>query len=151
MNAKSEIEGVRIFPLKQIGDERGMVMHMLRADAPHFEGFGEVYFSVVRSGVVKAWKRHRLMTQNFAVPVGEIRLVIFDDREGSVTRGAIQEIVTGTGYYALIRLPPMLWYGFKGTGQGDSLIANCASIPHDPSESESIALDSGLVPYRWNA
>jgi dTDP-4-dehydrorhamnose 3,5-epimerase len=147
--AKAEIEGVRVYPLKRIGDERGMVMHMLRADAPHFEGFGEVYFSSVRPGVVKAWKRHRLMTQNFAVPVGEIKLVIYDDREGSVSRGAVQEVAVGGKNYALVRVPPMLWYGFKGMAREDSLLANCASIPHDPAEAESIAPDSDRIPYSW--
>jgi len=41
------IEGVRVVPLRQIPDERGKVMHMLRADDPHFERFGEIYFSTV--------------------------------------------------------------------------------------------------------
>lgn len=126
-------------------------MHMLRADAPHFEAFGEVYFSTVKAGVVKAWKRHRLMTQNFAVPMGCIQLVVYDDRETSETRGAVQEIFVGEGHYALVRVPPMLWYGFKGVALGNSLIANCASIPHDPAESESIPADSRTIPYQWTA
>ena len=81
------IEGVRVVPLKQIPDERGKVMHMLRADDPHFERFGEIYFSTVYAGVVKGWHLHERMTINYAVPVGAIKLVLFDDREGSPTRG----------------------------------------------------------------
>ena len=41
------IDGVRLTPLRIIGDERGSVMHMLRATDAHFAGFGEVYFSTV--------------------------------------------------------------------------------------------------------
>ena len=48
------IDGVEIFPLRRIQDERGMVMHMLRADDKHFTNFGEIYFSVVYPGVIKA-------------------------------------------------------------------------------------------------
>src|SRR5690349_19661138 len=56
------IPGVVVSPLKQIPDERGMVMHMLkRTDAP-FAGFGEIYFSIVNPGAVKAWKKHLQMT-----------------------------------------------------------------------------------------
>ena len=69
------IDGVRIRPLRQIPAERGKVMHMLRADAPHFETFGEIYFSVVNPGVVKGWHLHHRMTINYAVVVGMIKLV----------------------------------------------------------------------------
>jgi len=66
------IDGVRVLPLRQIPDERGKVMHMLRADDPHFEKFGEIYFSTVYSGVVKGWHLHERMTINYAVPFGSI-------------------------------------------------------------------------------
>ena len=39
------IEGVIVTPLRQIFDERGKVMQMLREDSPVFSRFGEVYFS----------------------------------------------------------------------------------------------------------
>lgn len=145
------LAGMAIRPLVQIKDERGAIMHMLRADQAEFESFGEIYFSLVRPGVVKAWKRHRRMVQNFAVPVGEIRLVLYDDRPGSPTSGKTLEIITGADRYALIRIPPLLWYGFQGIAPGDSMIANCASIPHDPAESEGIPPDNSVVPYRWTA
>jgi dTDP-4-dehydrorhamnose 3,5-epimerase len=145
------IEGVNFTPLRTISDDRGSVMHMLRVDSAQFEGFGEIYFSVVRAGAVKAWKRHRLMVQNLAVPVGSIHLVIYDDRPGSVSRGKVQEIVTGAALeqYGLVRIPPMVWYGFAGLGCGDALIANCASLPHDPAEVERLPERSDAIPYSW--
>lgn len=143
------IEGVVVTPLKQIRDARGAVMQMLRVDSPRFEAFGEVYFSSVKQGVIKAWKKHRLMIQNFAVPVGSIRLVIYDDRAGSTTRGGMLETSIGAESYRLVRIPPLVWYGFQGLGPGESMIANCASIPHDPRESENLEWDSDRIPYRW--
>ncbi|MDD5240755.1 MAG: dTDP-4-dehydrorhamnose 3,5-epimerase family protein [Sulfuricella sp.] len=143
------IAGVVVSPLKQIRDQRGMVMHMLRADSPLFTTFGEVYFSVVKQGVVKAWKRHHRMVQNFVVPMGEIKLVIYDDRSNSDTHGVVQEIVAGIEHYGLVQIPPMLWYGFKGVAAGDSMIANCASIPHDPDEVERVDECSPVIPYSW--
>lgn len=147
----ARIEGVFTFPLRVTSDDLGAVMHMLRADSPGFEGFGEIYFSVVRSGAIKAWKRHHRMVQNFAVPVGAIRLVIYDSREDSPTRGAIKEVRTGLALdrYELVRIPPMVWYGFQGLGTGDSLIANCASIAHDPNEVDRAHFKGGDVPYVW--
>ena len=66
------IEGVEIIPLKRIQDERGMVMHMLKRTDPHFVEFGEIYFSVIHPGVIKAWHLHSRMTINYAVVVGNL-------------------------------------------------------------------------------
>ena len=86
------ITGVNKIALRRILDERGTIFHMLRADDPHFLGFGEIYFSTVYRDVVKGWHRHRLMTLNYAVPFGWIKLVLFDDRVDSATRGTIEEL-----------------------------------------------------------
>lgn len=144
------VEGVLINPLKSIPDDRGAVMHMLRADAPHFQGFGEVYFSQVKFGKVKAWKRHKRMVQNFAVPFGNLRVVIYDDREHSPTRGNLQELTIGESNYQLLTIPAGVWYGFQAVGKGDALICNCASLMHDPTESERAEVHSDQVPFTWN-
>jgi dTDP-4-dehydrorhamnose 3,5-epimerase len=144
------IEGVRIAPLRQIQDERGTVMHMLRADDPHFERFGEIYFSTVYQGVIKGWHLHDRMTINYAVPVGSIKLVLFDDRDGSSTRGEVQEIFLGGSSYSLVTVPPFVWNGFKGIASPYSLVANCATIPHDPTEITRLDPFSPKIPYDWD-
>jgi dTDP-4-dehydrorhamnose 3,5-epimerase len=142
--------GVVVEPLRQIADERGAVLHMLRCDSPWFSRFGEIYFSLVRPGVVKAWKRHRLLTQHFAVPVGRIRLALYDDRPDSPTRGQVQEILLGRpDHYCLVRIPPLLWYGFQGVSEIPALVANCTDLPHDPGESDGLPPDAPDIPYAW--
>lgn len=144
------IDGVVIKPLRQILDERGKVMHMLRCDAPEFETFGEIYFSVVLPGAIKAWHLHRRMTLNYAVPVGLVKLVLMDPREGSPTKGHLMEIFTGPENYQLIRIPAGVWNGFKGLGPTASLVANCATIPHDPDEIERKDPFDQSIPYGWD-
>jgi len=155
MNAMdAPLAGVAMHPLRQIADRRGAVLHMLRADAPWFSGFGEVYFSEVALGAIKAWKRHLRMTQYFAVPVGRIRLVLWDDRPDSTTRGATQVIELGRPEsYMLVIVPPRLWYGFTAIGSGPALLSNCANMAHDPAESERMELHEAAdrIPYRWEA
>lgn len=143
------IEGAGVYPLLQVPDERGKIMRMLRADDPHFERFGEVYFSVVYPGVIKAWHRHRLMTLNYAVPVGMIKLVAYDDRPGSPTRGRVWEVFTGEANYILVRIPPGVWNGFKGIGVEKAIVANCATVPHDPEEIERLDPLDPSIPYDW--
>lgn len=128
------IDGVIVTPLRQIADERGKVMHMLRSDAPHFKGFGEFYFSCIYPESIKAWHLHKRMTLNYAVPHGNIKFVLYDDRAESPTKGEIQELFLGPDNYCLVTVPPMIWNGFKGLGTETAIVANCASIPHDPNE-----------------
>jgi dTDP-4-dehydrorhamnose 3,5-epimerase len=143
------IQGVLVENLKVFNDDRGKVMRMMRCDSPYFSAFGEIYFSTVNNGVVKAWKKHLKMTQNFAVPVGKITLVIYDDREKSPTRGECMEIEIGEEKYCLVKIPALLWYGFKGTALTPSLVANCADIPHDPDEIVRIDPTDKRIPYIW--
>jgi dTDP-4-dehydrorhamnose 3,5-epimerase len=144
------IDGVRITPLRQIADERGKIMHMLRSDAPHFLQFGEVYFSCVYPGAIKAWHIHKKMTLNYAVPIGNIKFVLYDERESSPTRGQVQEIYLGPESYNLVTVPPMVWNGFKGIGTQMALVANCASIPHDAEEIMRRDPFDPAVPYKWD-
>ncbi len=145
-----QIDGVIITELRQISDERGAVLHMLRCDAPEFVRFGECYFSEVLPGAIKAWKRHRAQTQHLAVPVGRIRLVIYDDRESSPTRGNLQVLELGRpDAYLRLRIPPGLWYGFACISATPALLANCADLPHDPADSELWPANDSTIPYAW--
>lgn len=143
------IEGVQIFPLSRIQDERGVVMRMLRADDPHFVEFGEIYFSVIYPGVIKAWHLHSRMTINYAVVDGNIKLVLYDQRPDSKTRGQLREIVFGQINYQLVRVPPGVVNGFTAVGGQRAIVANCASIPHDPAEITRIDPFSPSIPYDW--
>ena len=144
------IEGVRIVPLRQIVDERGKIMHMLRSDAPHFSAFGEIYFSAINPGAIKAWHIHKVMILNYAVPIGQIKFVLYDDRLDSPTQGQIQEIFLGPDNYNLVVVPPLVWNGFKGIGTVPALVANCATIPHDPTEIERKDPFDSSIPYDWS-
>ena len=144
------IHGVSIHPLKRIPDERGKVMHMLRRDDPWFEKFGEIYFSVVYPGVIKGWHLHKVMTLNYAVVDGAIKIVLYDERESSPSKGEVQEIFAGEDNYSLVTIPPNIWNGFKGIGVKPAIVANCATEPHDPSEIIRVDPFSKKIPYDWN-
>jgi dTDP-4-dehydrorhamnose 3,5-epimerase len=143
------INGIFIKALKQIPDERGKIMHMLRADDPHFEKFGEIYFSVVNPGVVKGWHIHKKMTLNYAVVSGMIKLALYDPRPSSPTRGTVQEIFMGEENYVLVRIPPGIYNGFKGLGESPAIVANCATLPHDPEEIGRLDPFENEIPYDW--
>jgi len=143
------IDGVVVKPLMRIPDERGFIMHMLRVTDPEFEQFGEIYFSTAYPGVIKGWHFHKEMTLNYAVVVGMIKLVLFDDREGSPTRGEVQELFIGRENYQLVKIPPRVWNGLKTVGNEMAIIANCATLPHDPDEIVRRSPFDPSVPYDW--
>ena len=126
---QSLIEGMTLTALRQIGDQRGAVLHMLRCDAPDFNSFGECYFSEVMPGAVKAWKLHRRMTLNLVVPLGEVRFV-FRTEDGRAQR----EEVIGVSNYVRLTVPPGVWFGLQGLAEPFSLVLNVADIPHEPEE-----------------
>lgn len=144
------IHDVLVQPLRQIPDERGKIMHMLRATDPYFEKFGEIYFSTVYSGVVKGWHIHREMTLNYAVVFGTIKLVLYDERENSPSKGQLMELFIGDGNYCLVKIPPQIWNGFKGIGATPAIVANCATMAHDPAEISRLDPHQNHIPYQWD-
>jgi len=150
IQSEKMIEGVRLADLRQIVDERGSVLHFMRCDEKYFSRFGECYFSEISPGVVKAWKCHRIQTQNFTVPAGRILLVIYDDRKASPTEGAVMKLELGRpDAYIRVTIPPCLWYGFASISEAPSLLANCADYPHDPFDCKTLPLDDPKIPYDW--
>jgi len=144
------IAGVVIAPRRVLPDDRGKVMHMLKATDPEFEAFGEIYFSTVYPGVVKGWHLHRRMVIHYAVPVGMIKLVLFDPRADSTTSGELQEICLGEDHHVLVKVPVGVWNGFKGLGVNPAVVANCATIPHDPGEIERMDPHDCFIKYDWS-
>ena len=144
------IDGVIIIPLKQISDDRGKVMRMIRNDSKNFTKFGEIYFSSIYPGVIKAWHFHKQMTINYAVVSGKIKFVLFDNRANSQTKGKIQELILSQDNYKLVTVPPMIWNGFKCIGKETSIVANFTDIPHDPQEIERKLPTDTSIPYNWD-
>ena len=112
-----------------------------------YSGFGEAYFSMVAPGVIKGWKRHRVMTLNLVVPIGKIRFVLFDDRDEH--NKVINEFILSKDNYYRLTVPPMIWVGFQGLSKSTSMLLNIASIPHDITESENKNITQ--IEFDWDS
>jgi dTDP-4-dehydrorhamnose 3,5-epimerase len=144
------IDGVRIRSVQDLSDARGSLQHMIRSDdTEFFAGFGEIYFSITNPGVIKGWHRQRQQTNLLSCIKGRLRLVLFDDRDASPSRGQVQVVDCGDGARRLVRIPPGVVYGWQTLGDEPSILANCSSHPHDPATAEKIDPASGRVPYAW--
>ena len=143
------IEGVIISKKKQIIDDRGKIMQMLRNDDKIFNSFGEIYFSCINENKIKAWHLHKKMTLNYSVIHGKIKLVLFDDRQNSSTKGKVEEILLSPEDHCLVTIPPLIWNGFISLFAGTSVVANCTDIPHDKSEIIRKDFNDDSIPYSW--
>jgi dTDP-4-dehydrorhamnose 3,5-epimerase len=142
------IEGVFFEPLQQIKDDRGAVFHHLKHTSPSFKGFEEVYISKTFPGKIKAWKKHLKMTQNFCVPVGCFKFVLFDDRDGSTTFNICNEFrIDDDKDYQLLSIPPNVWYGFQCLSDSSSIIVNLTNLAFDATEVIKLDINNQVIPY----
>ena len=135
---------ILVTPLMRIPTIGGDVMHALKNSDNGFNGFGEVYFSWVEHGAIKAWKYHQHMTLNLVVPLGEVSFVfhLMDQKKSFRTENIGEE------QYARLTVPPGIWFGFQGKASGRSLLMNVADIEHHPDE--VLRKPVSNIFYKWD-
>ena len=145
------IEGVKTKKLKVIPDERGRLMEMLRSDDDLFIAFGQVYLTTAYPGVVKGWHYHKKQTDNMTVVKGMMKIVLYDNREGSSTRGEINEFFMGIHNPLLLQIPPLLLHGFKCISDEEAMVVNCPTDTYDYETPDEFRLDphQNEIPYEW--
>ena len=139
------LAGILITPLRRIETKGGDVLHAMKQSDAGYAGFGEVYFSWVSLGAVKAWKRHTRMAMNVVVPLGHVRFVFRCVSVDGIEDFRVEEI--GVDRYVRITVPPGIWFGFQGMHSPQSLVLNIASISHDPTEVDRLTLSE--INYVW--
>ncbi len=145
------IDGVMVKQLKVIPDERGRLMEILRADDEMFLKFGQVYMTTGYPGVVKAWHYHRIQHDNFCVVKGMMKVVLYDPRDGSRTKGEVNEFFLGEHRPVLLRIPPHVYHGFKAIGTEEALLVNIPTETYDPKAPDEYRVDphKNDIPYSW--
>ena len=145
------ISGVKTKKLRIIPDERGWLTEILRCDEEIYEKFWQVYLTAVYSGVVKAWHLHKLQTDNFTCIKGEIKVALYDARENSPTYKEINEFLIGDDNPTLIKVPPLVYHGWKGVGEDTAYIINIPTLPYNYKTPDEYRLppDTKDIPYDW--
>ena len=145
------IKGVRVKPLRVIPDERGRLFEMLRRDEVIFQKFGQVYCTTVHVGVVKGWHYHKKQVDNFVCVSGMIKLVAYDARPGSPTRGVVNEFFIGTHNPLLVQIPAGVYHGFKGLSDPEAVVINIPTEPYHHARPDEYRLDPhhSEIPYDW--
>ena len=145
------IEGVKVKRLRVLPDERGWLMEILRCDDEIFEQFGQVYITTAYPGVIKAWHYHKKQTDYLCVIKGMAKVVLFDARTDSPTYRMINEFFMGERNPLLVKVPPMVYHGFKAIGNEVAYVLNCPTLPYDYENPDEyrVPYDSPEVGYDW--
>ncbi len=145
------IHGVKIKKLKVIPDERGRLMEILRCDDDIFEKFGQVYMTTAKPGVVKAWHYHKKQNDNFACVHGKIRLALYDARKTSPTRGETNEFTLSLEEPILVRIPKLVYHGFKCISDCEAVVINTPTRQYDHKKPDEyrVAADDKDIGYDW--
>ena len=146
------INGVKVKQLRVIPDERGRLMEVLRVDDPEFIKFGQVYMTTAYPGVVKAWHFHKVQYDNFACLKGMMKVVLYDSREGSPTKGEVNEFFLGEHNNILLQIPPFVYHGFKCISDTEAMIINCCTDMYNRAEPDEYRLPphGSDIPYDWS-
>jgi len=145
------IAGVMIKKLKVIPDERGRLMEILRVDDEMFKGFGQVYMTTAYPGVVKGWHYHKKQYDNMAVVKGMMKIVLYDGRSDSSTRGEIQEIFAGEHNPVMVHIPPYVYHGFKCISTDEAVVVNTPTEVYYYQEPDEFRVHphNNDIPYDW--
>ena len=145
------IDGVETKKLKVIPDERGFLMEMLRCDDGFYQKFGQVYLTVAYPGVVKGWHYHKIQTDHFVVVKGMLKVVLYDDRDGSPTKGEVNEFFLGEQNPMLLVIPKGVLQGMKGMGTEPGYLVNVPTEPYDYKNPDEYRVDphDNDIPYDW--
>lgn len=145
------IEGVVIKQLKVIPDERGFLMEIMRADDPFYEKFGQTYLTVVYPGVVKGWHYHKIQVDHFCVVKGMAKVVLYDMRDDSPTKGEVDEYFMGEKNPILLRIPRGVLHGMKGIGTEPAFLVNSPTEMYRYESPDEYRVDphDSQVPYSW--
>ena len=145
------IHGVIVKPLRVNADDRGYLMEMLRCDDDVFERFGQAYVSLNYPGVIRAWHWHQKQSDIFVCVKGMIKVGLFDARDGSPTKGQLQEVVMGEHNPVLLKIPIGVVHGYKTIGVAPSLLVNFPTQPYDPADPDELRLpwDTPDIPFDW--
>lgn len=147
------IEGVYVKKLVKRVDERGWLMEMLRSDDSFFEQFGQCYVTVCNPGYVKGWHYHNKQRDNFSVIKGTAKIVLYDQREDSKTKGEVNEFIVGEDNPQLISIPIGVFHGFECQGNESCYIVNCPTEMYNREKPDEFRIDpfDNDIPYKWTA
>lgn len=147
------IAGVVVREVLHVPGERGTLTELFRGEWDEAGPVAQVFHIELRPGAISAWHCHaRAVDRLFAVS-GCLKIVLFDGRDGSATRGRVNEFTVGAARPTLIVVPSEVWHGVRNLDGTPSSIVNMPTHAYDYDAPDHYRLpwDTAEIPYDWSA
>lgn len=150
------IEGLRFRPTRPVPHEDGTVTEVARrswAEIDH--DIVHVHVTTTQPGRIRAWGLHQRSTDRLVVVKGLVSIVVYDGRNESPTKGALNEFKVSERNPGILVIPPRLYHGWKNLGTDEAFIINMPTSQYDYDEPDALDLPydapaaSTVVPWRW--
>lgn len=149
---RSYPDGVVVHEVRNIVTRNGLTTEVYRSDWGTSETLPQqALFVTLRAGAISAWHMHQRQVDQIFVVAGALKLVLFDPREGSATRGQVFELFLERTRPSLVSLPPGIWHGLTPMGAADASFINFFNnlYAHDDPDEWRLPLDTSEIPYRF--
>ncbi|HEY4346150.1 MAG TPA: hypothetical protein VGM80_01070 [Gaiellaceae bacterium] len=146
------IDGVVIRHQVTQVDERGTLCEILdpRWDVTE-SPIVYVYQFTIRPGKAKGWHVHRLHDDRIFISRGELKVVLYDDRDESPTKGMINEICRSELRRSLMVIPRGVFHAHVNIGTADAHLISMPTRGYDHASPDvfRLPLDTDAIPYRF--
>jgi dTDP-4-dehydrorhamnose 3,5-epimerase len=81
-----------------------------------------------------------------------MKVVLYDGREGSPTRGEVNEFFMGVWNPVRLRIPKGVYHGFKCISSGEAMIVNTPTEHYNRQSPDEFRLPAHTdeIPYDWS-
>lgn len=149
----SRIHDVGCIERPAIVTRNGLTNEVYRQDWPAAAAqVGQILFVSLRPAAVSAWHLHRAQTDHIFCTLGALKLVIYDPREDSITRGLVDVRLLHPARPQLIVIPPNLWHGLQNLDPArDAAFINAFDRVYDHADPDEYRLpaDSSEIPFSF--
>ena len=111
-----------------------------------------IYTVTTRPGMIKGWAVHHQQVDRYFFYLGSLKLVLYDARESSPTRGMINELYFSEVNRSLVSVPPGVYHAVENVGATDALMINFPSEPyrHEDPDKYTLPLENDVIPYHFD-
>ena len=146
------IDGVRLREVRNVVTRNGVTTEIYRYDwesAPLH--VAQAIHVSLRGRAISAWHCHERQTDRIFVVQGSIRLVLFDDREASATRGKLDVLLMSPLRPTLVTIPPGVWHGLQNLEPDTSTFVNLFdhAYRYDDPDEWRLPPDTDAIPWRF--
>lgn len=122
-------------------DHRGALFEIYNGDPNDWpQPAVYVYQTSVFPGRIKGWARHEVKIDRYTIVAGELFVLLYDGRPGSVSEGVVQRVMLSPRSVMQITIPVGVWHMIINLGTEEAHLVNLPTEPYHHEKPDRILL-----------